>query len=55
MAELIRPRQIFGLSETDARRAVYLMTEGALKTMKDSDLTPEAVMDLGSGKTTCRS
>ncbi|NLW77442.1 MAG: NAD(P)-binding domain-containing protein [Methanomicrobiales archaeon] len=46
LAELIQLGQRFGLSETDAFRAVYSMTEGALKIMKDSGLSPEAVMDL---------
>ncbi|PWR71119.1 pyrroline-5-carboxylate reductase family protein [Methanospirillum stamsii] len=46
LAELTRLAQTFGLSPADASRAVYSMTEGAVKTMKDSNLTPEAVMDL---------
>lgn len=46
MAELIRLAETFGLSSDDATKAVLSMTEGAVKIMQDSGLTPTGAMDL---------
>ncbi len=46
LEELKRLGVAFGLSEPDAVRALSAMTEGALRTLTESGLTAEEVMDL---------
>lgn len=46
LAELARLGVEFGLGRDASRRAVQAMTEGAVKTLFQSGLTPEEVMDL---------
>ncbi|MFW6159961.1 MAG: pyrroline-5-carboxylate reductase family protein [Acidobacteriota bacterium] len=44
--ELEKVGVTFGLTSQDARRAVSFMAEGSVKTMLESGLTPDEVMDL---------
>jgi pyrroline-5-carboxylate reductase len=46
LAELARLGESFGLSPDEANRAVLSMTEGAVKTMRESGLSSDEVMDL---------
>jgi pyrroline-5-carboxylate reductase len=46
LAELTRLGESFGLSPDEAYRAVLSMTAGAVKTMQESGLSPDGVMDL---------
>lgn len=46
LAELTRLAETFGLSSDEAREAVLSMSAGTVRTMQDSGLSPESVMDL---------
>lgn len=46
LAELTRLAETFGLSSEEARQAVIAMSAGTVRTMQDSGLSPEGVMDL---------
>lgn len=48
--ELERVGVTFGLTPQEARRAVSFMAEGSAKTMLESGLTPDEVMDLIPGR-----
>ena len=46
LAELIRIAETFGMTPDEAQKAVLSMSTGAVRTLQDSALSPEEVMDL---------